>query len=88
MKPGWKKYLLYASIVIFGSVLLFILVETVRAKNTGFETKTHWDWMELLIIPLVLADGAIFLQRSERAVERRIAEERTNWLVPTLAEPI
>lgn len=62
--------------MIVGGILLFILIETVRAKNTGFETKTLWDWMELLIIPLFLAGGAFYLQRSERAVERKAADDR------------
>lgn len=53
-----------------------MLVETIRAKNTGFETKTLWDWMELLVIPVVLAVGAFYLNRSERTVERQIAERR------------
>lgn len=59
-----------------GGVLLFILVQTVRAKNTGFEAKTLWDWMQLLIIPLLLAGGAFFLNRSERNTEREIATDR------------
>jgi uncharacterized protein YjbI with pentapeptide repeats len=77
MKPSWKKYLFYASLIIVGGGLILVLVETARAKNTGFETKTLWDWMELLIIPMVLAVGAFYLNRSERAVERQIAENRT-----------
>jgi uncharacterized protein YjbI with pentapeptide repeats len=72
MKQGWK-YLLYASIIIAGG---FILFQTIRLKNTGFEGKTLWDWMELLIIPLVLAGGAFFLNRSERETEREIATDR------------
>ena len=55
---------------------MFALIETVRAKNTGFEVKTLWDWMELLIIPLFLAGGAFFLNRSERNNEREIATDR------------
>ncbi|MCC6499827.1 MAG: pentapeptide repeat-containing protein [Anaerolineales bacterium] len=71
MKQGWK-YLLYASIIVGG----FILFETIQLKNTGFEGKALWDWMELLIIPAVLAGGAFFLNRSERALERKIADDR------------
>jgi hypothetical protein len=56
--------------------LVVILIQTMNAKNTGFETKTLWDWMELLVIPLVLALGAFYLQRSERAIERKAAEDR------------
>lgn len=76
MKSRRKTYLLYASLIILGVGLLFILTETVRAKNTGFETKTLWDWMELLIIPLVLALGIFFLNQSERVVERETANKR------------
>src|SRR3990172_95740 len=47
-----------------------------KSKNTGFETKTLWDWMELLIIPLVLAIGAYYLNRSERNTDREISTDR------------
>jgi uncharacterized protein YjbI with pentapeptide repeats len=76
MRQTWKTYLLYGSGIVVGGILLFILIQTVRAKNTGFETKTLWDWMELLIIPAVLAVGAFYLQSSERTVEREIATDR------------
>lgn len=76
MKRDWKKHLFYASLLVLGVGFVWILFETFRLKNTGFETKTLWDWMELLLIPLFLAGGAFYLERSERAVERRIAKER------------
>jgi hypothetical protein len=76
MKPTWKKYLLYGSTIVIGGILLFVLEETIRLNNTGFATKTLWDWMELLVIPLVLAIGAFYLERSERAVDRKTAEDR------------
>lgn len=72
----WKKYLPYISIAIVSGLLFFVLVQTVIAKNTGFEVKTLWDWMELLIIPLFLAGGAYFLNRSDRENERAIAIDR------------
>ena len=76
MEQRWKKYLLYASLIIVGGGLLFLLEETIRLRNTGFGTKTLWDWMELLIIPLFLAGGAFFLNRSERNTEHEIATDR------------
>ncbi len=76
MKSRWKQYLLYASLIIVGGSFVFILIETVKAKTTGFETKTLWDWMQLLIIPVILAVGAFFLNRSERKTEREIAKDR------------
>jgi hypothetical protein len=76
MKPRWKQYMLYASVIIIGGGLLYILVQTILVKNTGFETKTLWDWIQLLVVPLVLAIGAFILNRSERTIERQIAEDR------------
>src|SRR5262245_46064880 len=76
MRTTWKKYLLYGSTIIVIGVFLYILEETVRLKNTGFEKKTLWDWMQLLIIPLVLGIGAFFLNRSERQNEREIERDR------------
>jgi hypothetical protein len=51
--------LLYASLIIIGGGWIYILVETVRVKNTGFETKILWGWLELLIVPLFLTGGTI-----------------------------
>jgi uncharacterized protein YjbI with pentapeptide repeats len=76
MKPAWKKYLLYGSVVVVTGIFLLLLEETIRLRNTGFEGKTLWEWMELLIIPLVLAIGAFALNSSERKTEREIAADR------------
>lgn len=91
MKSTWKKYLLYTTYTLLASGLLYGLLQLILSGYavtwTGFQTKTLWDWMDLLIIPIVLALGAFFLNRSERAVdrenvnkraelERQIAEER------------
>jgi hypothetical protein len=38
--------------------------------------KTLWDWLDLLIVPAVIATGAWWLQKSERASERETARER------------
>jgi uncharacterized protein YjbI with pentapeptide repeats len=42
----------------------------------GIRHKTAWDLAELAIIPLVVAIVAFLFNRSERAAERRIADER------------
>lgn len=38
--------------------------------------KTLWDWLGLLIVPAVLALGALYFNRAERQNESRIAEQR------------
>ena len=88
MKRGWIKYLVYSFVVIVvGGLFLFLIQLGYSYSWTGFaeftpsnpdtvRSKTLWDWMELLIIPVVLAGGAILLNRSERALERKTAEDR------------
>lgn len=76
MKSGWKSYLTRVSLILLGGLFVFLTIETYEAKNMGFETKTYWDWMELLIIPLFLAGGAFFLNRSEKEIERKATEDR------------
>lgn len=81
MKSLGKKYILYAIYTLLASGLLYGLLQLILSGYavtwTGFQTKTLWDWMELLIIPLVLALGAFFLNRSERAIERENTNKRT-----------
>lgn len=80
MKSTWKKYLLYAGYTLIASGLLYGLLQLILSGYaltwTGFQTKTLWDWMELLIIPIVLALGVFILNRSERAIERENANNR------------
>jgi uncharacterized protein YjbI with pentapeptide repeats len=91
MKRAWKKYLLYGSAMIIGGVLLFGLIrlillgytiawtgfgDYIQPNNDFVRAKTLWDWMELLIVPFVLAGGVYYLNRSERTVERQRVEKR------------
>ncbi len=39
-------------------------------------TKTLWDWLQLLIIPLVLAVAALLFNRATTSTERQIAAKR------------
>lgn len=38
--------------------------------------KTLWDWLELLIIPAVLAGGAWWLNKTEKETDREVAQKR------------
>jgi hypothetical protein len=84
-----KKFLLYVSVPILGFILIEIILAgySETATWTGFRDfmlpngdfvrgKTLWDWMELLVIPLALAGGAFYLNRSERTIEREIVTDR------------
>jgi len=44
--------------------------------GTYYPAKTLWDVFDLLIVPLVLALGAYWFNKSEKANERKIADDR------------
>jgi hypothetical protein len=46
-------------------------------KWTGLPKRTLWDWLQLLIIPAVLAAGGIWFNRQQRDRELEIAQRRT-----------
>jgi hypothetical protein len=76
MKRRQKPLLTWIA-VIFLIVLLPALVSSivVLGGGWGLASKSLWDWMELLIIPLVLALGAWWLQGEERKSEQRASVE-------------
>lgn len=46
-------------------------------NNRTFQrAKTLWDWLELLVVPAVLAIGALLFNQSARQREQRIAEDQ------------
>jgi uncharacterized protein YjbI with pentapeptide repeats len=49
-----------------------------KAIIGSLQVKTVWDWMELLLIPLVLVGGALLLTRSRRQMERQRAGENAS----------
>jgi hypothetical protein len=42
---------------------------------TGLETKSSWDWLELLMIPVVLGLGAFWFNRQAREREQTLAQQ-------------
>ena len=46
-------------------------------KDNNFQRgKTLWDWLQLLIIPLVLAVGALLFNFANSSTEQKIANQR------------
>jgi Pentapeptide repeats (8 copies) len=43
---------------------------------TGFLNKSLWDWLQLLVVPLVLAIVALVFQLANTHTERQIAQQR------------
>ncbi|MEM7116196.1 MAG: pentapeptide repeat-containing protein [Chloroflexota bacterium] len=61
--------------LIFLALASWILWKTYQANNLGFTSKTLWDWMELLLIPFVLALAGFWFSYSQNRENSKIAEE-------------
>ena len=83
-----RKHLLWAASIV-GVVAVLLLIRLGYAYRwTGFGQykvngevqpfKTLWDWLDLLIVPIVLAIGGYLFTRSENRRTQKIADqERT-----------
>lgn len=63
---GWTGFLAYTT-------------TTTTPAGTSIQTqpgKTLWDWLELLIIPLVLTAGGYWLNRAQRRREQQLAQDQ------------
>jgi flagellar basal body-associated protein FliL len=60
---------LFAAIVVFGGYLF-------EWKWTGYPKRTPWDWMDLLIVPVVLALGGYWFTSSQNQATQAAAERR------------
>lgn len=87
---------LYTLGLLLIMLLGWILWNTYQSDNLGFASKTLWDWMELLLIPLVLAVAGFWFAHSQKQAELEIAEkareedrklaEQARWLDREIAD--
>ena len=68
----------FTVLVILATIvfLIWIVWKTYQADNLGFKDKTLWDWMQLLVVPAVLAFLVFWLNKSQKDTEIKIAEMR------------
>jgi len=78
-----RRQVLWTVGIVVAVVVAFIFLGYVREwRWTGFvgdkdfSKKTLWDWLELLIVPVVLALGGYLFARSENSRTQKIAEEQ------------
>ena len=91
----WKRVLwTIGGIAVVVGAYVFLSFAYIRewdwtwlVKNSDYRKRSLWDWLNLLIVPAVLALGGYFFTRSEnrrtrdaadeqRAVDRQIADEQ------------
>jgi len=66
--------LVFLIVVICG--YLFGWKWTGLVRDTNFHRRTLWDWLELLIVPAVLAIGGYLLTERQRALDRELSTQQ------------
>jgi hypothetical protein len=75
----WPQYaaILFFAIVILTALAVTILGYLFHWDWTGVTEKKFWNWLELLIAPVVLSAGGFLLYRAWAWSDNRLAEKRT-----------
>ncbi len=82
LRSRWLKIKKHPFIATGTILVLIALIAFIFAayrfswSGTGFLNKTLWDWLQLLIIPLVLAVAALLFNLANSRTERHIAKQR------------
>lgn len=82
LRSWWQKIEQHSFIAIGIIIVLFALIAFIFAayrfswSGTGFLNKTLWDWLQLLIIPLVLAVAALLFNLATTRTEQKIASDK------------
>jgi uncharacterized protein YjbI with pentapeptide repeats len=61
--------------VFLGIFFIWITWQTYRQGNLGFDAKTYWDWMELFLVPAVLAVAGLWFSRVQKQTDLAVALE-------------
>ncbi len=78
-KRSWwiKEHWVPILIAIILIVAIVLITVEIKVYGTGFPGKTLWDWLQLLIIPAVLAVGGYLFTYTVSRNERAATEKRT-----------
>ena len=84
LRSWWQKIRkpLEIAVLIIGCTLVTVLLVVIvlayvfNVNVPGIHGKTLWDWLQLLIVPLVLAVIALLFNRATTRTEQKIAADR------------
>jgi len=69
----WINWLLSGALI---SLLVIIISNWIsNFKWSGFQKKSFWDWLQLLIVPLMLAFGGLYVNYAFETRDKQIAED-------------
>jgi Pentapeptide repeats (8 copies) len=71
-----KALVIIAILAFLGGGLAWLILTGYRVTWTDFPTKTLWDWMQLLLVPLMLAIGGFWLNQIQKSRDERAIEQR------------
>src|SRR6266487_266254 len=75
-KPLEVFCVIVVSILAIALVVVIVLAYIFNVNVPGLRGKTLWDWLQLLIIPTVLAVGGYLFNLANSRTERQIAKDR------------
>jgi uncharacterized protein YjbI with pentapeptide repeats len=78
-----SKILFFLLIFIISFLLWRVFAIISNFKWSGFQKKSFWDWLQLLIIPLMLALGAFYLNSAADFRDYQIAQEQKHQEILT-----
>src|ERR1700740_190017 len=80
---AWRQKIKQNSFIAIGSIIVLLaLIAFIFSAyrfgwtETGFLNKTLWDWLQLLIVPFVLAVGGLLFNFATSKTDQDIAERR------------
>jgi hypothetical protein len=72
------RIVIWTLIALFAIGVVLLVMDFVSKNQTGFEGKTLWDLMDLLIVPLVLGVGVFLLDTLEKRRQAEIDTRRAD----------
>jgi Kef-type K+ transport system membrane component KefB len=76
-RSGRLGTMVFAAVVVAGilALIIFLVLPSYRENGTGFQNRTLWDWLAVLVVPAVLAVAAVFYDWREKEARRRTGGE-------------